>query len=183
MLFDTEERLTMWANREIGFVRMPGHAIVEMMDSSTHWALNVGTEYFKEFTPDEIKWLKSSLEKSKTKEITLKEETEVFIGEPAKIPDGLIDSFKKVAARNNEVIEAYLAQFYYVREGEEPHLALVLRLDSVSKSVVDAIRNDFAIASRGYLGEGEYIDIHIDDGTVTPNEIIKTVGPFYTRKK
>jgi SseB protein C-terminal domain/SseB protein N-terminal domain len=183
MLFDTKERLSKWAKREIGFVRMPGNAIVEMMDSSTHWALNVGTEYYKEFTPDEIKWLKSSLEESKTKEIILKEETKVFIGEPAKIPDGLIDSFKKAAVRNEEVRETYLAQVYYVREGEQPHLALVLRLDPVSKSVVGEIRNDFAIASRGYLGEGEYIDIHIDDGTVTPNEIIKTVGPFYTRKK
>lgn len=183
MLFDTEERLSAWAKREIGFVRMPGHAIVEMVDPSIHWALNFGTEYFKEFTPEEIEWLKSSLEQSKAKEIILERETEVLIGVPAKIPEGLVDSFKRTAARNKEVREAFIAQVYYVKEGEKPHLALVLRLDQASKSVHDTIRDDFVVASRGYFAEGDYIDIHIDDGNGISYEITQAVSPFYKRVK
>ena len=183
MLFNTEERLSAWAKREIGFVRIPGHAVVEMADPSIHWALNVGTEYFKEFVPEEIEWLKSSLEQSKAKEIILERETEVLIGVSTKIPEGLVDSFKRTAARNKEVREAFIAQVYYVKEGEKLHLALVLRLNQASKSVRDAIRDDFVVASRGYFEEGDYIDIHIDDGNGISYEITQAVSPFYKRDK
>lgn len=181
MLFDSEERLLSWAKREIGFAAIPGHAIVEMMPPEFHWALNVGTEHVKTFVPDEIKWLKQNL--GQAKEAQVPAGTQVLIGAPAKIPDGLVESLKRnLSSRNREVKAAYLGQVYYVRDGEKPHLALVLDVSTKDKTVISGISQDLAIATKGYLGEGEYIDIMADDENGTALEIKKAVKPFYVKK-
>ena len=45
MLFDTKERLSSWAKREVGFAVIRGHVVVEMMSADIQWALNVGTDH------------------------------------------------------------------------------------------------------------------------------------------
>ena len=180
MLFDSKERLSAWAKREIGFAAIPGHAIVKMMNPSIHWALNVGTGHVKVFVPDEIRWLKESV--SRSKQATLSKGTTVLVGAPAKTPAGLVESLTRNLERNPEVAEAYLGQVHYAKEGEVPHLALVLRTSALPPSVIDAIREDLATASRGYLGKDQYIDIFVDDGKGVGAEVTKTVTPFYVRK-
>ncbi|MEA3465894.1 MAG: SseB family protein [Thermodesulfobacteriota bacterium] len=58
MLFESEERLTAWAKEETSYVVVSGDAIVQMTPPQLHLALNVGTDYQKQFVPDEINWLK-----------------------------------------------------------------------------------------------------------------------------
>ncbi len=58
MLFDSEERLTAWAKESVSYVAFPGYAVAEMSTPTLHWAVNVGTEFSKEFVPEEISWLK-----------------------------------------------------------------------------------------------------------------------------
>jgi len=55
MLFDSWERLSAWAEREIACVRLAGHVIVQTFGSGPYFMLNCGTQYEKEFTPEEIK--------------------------------------------------------------------------------------------------------------------------------
>jgi hypothetical protein len=180
MLFDTKERLASWAQREVGFAALPGHAIVEMMRTDLYWALNVGTENVKTFVPDEIKWLKEN--SGKFQQETVGAGTQVLIGAPKKIPDGLVDALKKnLSKRNTDVKAAYLGQVYYVKEGEKPHLALVFDLQTNDKSIIEAVSKDLAIATKGLLGEGEYIDIMVNNGNGTALEITKAVKPFYTK--
>ena len=181
MLFDSKERLASWAQREVGFAALPGHAIVEMMGPDFHWALNIGTEYTKTFVPDEIEWLKGNLKNIEEKSVS--SGTQVLIGAPAKIPDGLIESLtKSLSSRNNEVKSAYLGQVYYVQDGEKPHLALVIETEIKDKSITEAISQDLAVSTKGVLGEDEYIDILVNDGNGTALEITKAVKPFYVRK-
>ena len=181
MLFDSKERLESWAQREVGFAALPGHAIVEMMGPDFHWALNVGTEYTKTFVPEEIEWLKENLKNIEEKSVS--SGTQVLIGAPAKIPDGLIQSLtKSLSSRNNEVKSAYLGQVYYVQDGEKPHLALVIETEIKDKSIIEAISQDLAVSTKGFLGEDEYIDILVNDGNGTALEITKAVKPFYVRK-
>lgn len=179
MLFDTKERLASWAKREVGFVALPGHSIVEMMGTEFHWALNVESEHMKTFVPEEIKWLKDNLKKGQ--DIKVAAGTKILIGAPAKIPSGLIDSLKKnLSSRNNEVKTAYLGQVCYVKEGEKPHLVLVLDVDTKDKSILGAISQDLAISTKGFLGSDEYMDIMVNDGNGAALEITKAVKPFYT---
>lgn len=183
MLFDSKERLSSWAQREVGFVALPGHAIVEMMSPEFHWALNVGTDYVKTFVPEEIQWLKSSLAQSKGQETKMAAGTNVLIGAPAKIPNGLIDSLTNNIKRNPEIKRSYLGQVYYEKEGEIPHLALVLDIPNLPKSTLEAIRTDLSTASKGFLSESEYIDIMVNNGSGVAHEITKAVKPFYEAKK
>lgn len=64
MLFDSEERLAAWAKREVPFAAIPGHVLVQSFSDQHPWMLNVGTEFVKKFVPDEIRWLKSAVQKA-----------------------------------------------------------------------------------------------------------------------
>ena len=58
VFFDEQQRLNDWAEQEAPFVKLPGHLLTEMTTDDLHWAMNVGTDHFKPFAPDEIAWLK-----------------------------------------------------------------------------------------------------------------------------
>jgi peptidyl-prolyl cis-trans isomerase C len=63
MLFDTEERLKNWAGDDVTWVGVPGYVIAATTMPPLHLALNVGTEYTKQFLPDEIAWLREVVER------------------------------------------------------------------------------------------------------------------------
>lgn len=62
MLFDREDRLYAWAGAEVSYVLVAGYALARISDPPLHWALNVGSDYPKQFLPDEIGWLRSVVE-------------------------------------------------------------------------------------------------------------------------
>src|SRR6266568_2950201 len=62
MIFDTEERLKSWAAEDVKWVAVPGYVLAATTMPPLHWALNVGTEYSKQFLPDEIAWLREVVE-------------------------------------------------------------------------------------------------------------------------
>lgn len=65
VFFNSSERLESWAEPEAPRVNLPGHVITEMSTSELHWAMNVGTDFFKAFAPDEISWLKDVVKRCK----------------------------------------------------------------------------------------------------------------------
>jgi hypothetical protein len=65
VFFDQEQRLKDWAEQEAPNVRLPGHAIAEMTPDGLNWAMNIGTDYDKQFAPDEIAWLKDVVARCK----------------------------------------------------------------------------------------------------------------------
>ncbi|PLX91326.1 MAG: hypothetical protein C0619_07590 [Desulfuromonas sp.] len=58
VFFDQQQRLNDWAEQDAPCVQLPGHVLAEMTTDDLFWAMNVGTEYAKQFAPDEIAWLK-----------------------------------------------------------------------------------------------------------------------------
>lgn len=65
VLFDRQERLNDWADQEAPCLKLPGHVLAEMTPGGLYWALNIGTEYNKQFAPDEIAWLKDVVKRCK----------------------------------------------------------------------------------------------------------------------
>jgi peptidyl-prolyl cis-trans isomerase C len=63
MLFDSEIRLKNWASNDVKWVEVPGHILAATTMPPLHWALNVGSEYSKQFLPDEIAWLREVVER------------------------------------------------------------------------------------------------------------------------
>jgi hypothetical protein len=179
MLFDSKEKLSAWAQKEVGFVALSGHTVVEMMSAEIHWTLNVGTEYVKIFVPEEIQWLKQNLAESKGQEIKMAVGTNITIGTPASVSNGLIELLLNKIKRNSEIKKAYLGQVHFDKEGEIPHLALVLNISDIPQSTIEAITKDLVIATKGFLGESEYIDIMVNNGSGVAHEVTKSVKPFY----
>ncbi|GFO65002.1 SseB family protein [Geomonas paludis] len=62
MLFSTLERLQAW-DPAVPYVEAPGHVLALSTVPPLNWALNVGTEYSKEFHDEEIAWLRDAVER------------------------------------------------------------------------------------------------------------------------
>ena len=68
VFFDQQQRLDDWAEEEVPSFRLPGHVLAEMTTAELHWAMNIGTDYNKQFAPDEIAWLKDVVERCKAED-------------------------------------------------------------------------------------------------------------------
>jgi hypothetical protein len=68
VFFDQQQRLFDWAEKEVPFLQLPGHVLAEMTTAELHWAMNIGTDYNKQFAPDEIAWLKDVVKRCKAEE-------------------------------------------------------------------------------------------------------------------
>lgn len=64
MLFDLEDRVVDWAEEGVQCLTIPGYVAIAMATEGLHLAMNVGTDYSKQFVPEEIAWLKQVVEKS-----------------------------------------------------------------------------------------------------------------------
>lgn len=182
-IFDTLERLQAWANRSIGYVRMSSHVLLRSIDSDIHVVLNLGTEYYKEFVSEELKMLQEVVAATMPKEQELPAGTQVFVGAPAKIPSGLEEAVKTCLNKNKEVKAAYLGQVMVMREGEKPHLVLVLEMEPGTQNVFSVIIQDVGVAIKGLLKDGEYLDLLKYDGQGVAARIVKQAKPFYVRAK
>ena len=68
VFFDQQQRLDDWAEEEVPSFKLPGHVLAEMTTAELHWAMNIGTDYNKQFAPDEIAWLKDVVERCKAED-------------------------------------------------------------------------------------------------------------------
>lgn len=61
LVFDALEKLKVWAGdqmHQIGYVEISGADIVAGLNENVYLCLNYATEFYKEFSPDEVKKLK-----------------------------------------------------------------------------------------------------------------------------
>jgi hypothetical protein len=182
-IFDTLERLQAWANRSIGYVRISTHALLRGIGNDIHIVLNIGTDYYKEFVSEELKMLREAVAATTPKEQKLPAGTQVFVGAPAKIPSGLQEAVKTCLNKNKEVKAAYLGQVMINKEGEKPHLVLVLEMEPATENVFSAINQDVGVAIKGLLKDGEYLDLMTYDGQGLTASIVRQIKPFYMRGK
>lgn len=64
VLFDTLERLQIWADADAPYVPVVGYVLAQNTTPPLHWALNVGSDYSKTFVPEEISWLAEMVEEN-----------------------------------------------------------------------------------------------------------------------
>lgn len=183
LVFDRLERLQAWAAGDaIDYVRIPAHALLRSsLDPELHVVLNVGTPHSKEFVPDELAWLRGTVDRLEPAAVAVPPGTKVLVGPPATVPDGLTDALTACMRRNPEVAAAYLAQVEFELPGEKPQLLLLLDVDDAGQKYLRSIRGDIGIATRGILAEQESLTIQVNDGTAVSSEVVSQIAPFYTR--
>lgn len=72
MVFDSEDKLSSWAQTPLPFTTLAGHVVAEITQGNIHWALNPGTDHTKILVPEEIQWLKDLVVKFKAEMNTAK---------------------------------------------------------------------------------------------------------------
>jgi hypothetical protein len=64
MLFSSLERLKGWVNsEEAPYIEVAGHLLALTTTAPLHWAMNAGTDFSKQFHPEEIAWLREAVER------------------------------------------------------------------------------------------------------------------------
>lgn len=67
LIFDREERLLDWAGthlNEMSYIELSGRELIQGLNDNICLCLNYGTEYYKQFFPDELQLLKSVIAKT-----------------------------------------------------------------------------------------------------------------------
>jgi hypothetical protein len=179
LLFDTLERLQNFAPNELGYIVLPGHAVLESMPGGMNWLLNHGSDNPKEFSPNETAFLKRQFDQNGPDAVNVTEGTRVMVGTPAKVPDGLVEVLSNACARNPEIVTAYLGQIFIDAPGEVPHLALVVKTTGVDEQAKAALMTDLTVAAHGKLVESDQLELLVDQPGQMTDGIVQEVQPFY----
>ena len=184
-VFDTVERLQSWAQRPIQFVALPAHGLLETMDPSIHWALNIGTDFFKEFVSEEIQWLRERLSAAEPQTQTYTQGARVLIGPPEPVPEGFLDPLRALLQRNPRVTAAHLAKIVVKEEGQKPHLILVLKVEPFSDSAFQGIAREVGLFAQGALSSSEFLDIipFTGEGEGLDATIVESFPAIFERAK
>jgi len=182
-VFDSVERLSKWIQRQVDYLSMPAHALIRSIQGDTYFALNIGTDFWKEFSPEEIQWLRSTVEQAQPHSTTVPAGTTVMVGVPAQIPNGLRSELRDSLSRNTEIRRAYIGQVHLVTPGEQPHLVIALEPDESRSidTVLDNIRLDVGVALRPFIQKGAYIGIAFTGIDRLASDIKEATSPFYSR--
>ena len=162
---------------------MPAHALVRAIHGDVYFMLNTGTDFTKEFNPEEIKWLRNTVEQAQPKSKTVPTGTKVFVGAPAQIPTGLERALRNCLQHNFEIRHAYLGQVYLEAPGEKPHLVVTLEADKPIEAVMENIRLDIGVVLKPFIQKDTYIGIAFLGADRIASDIKQATKPFYSRSE
>lgn len=179
MLFDTQQRLEGWGKKEMTYAVMPGHTLVQQMNTDYHWALNVGTDFTKTFVPNEISWLKDIVEKTKSEQTqSSKQNVSALVRTPNELPDNFIHQLSEIFTKNPAIHYAYLGEVRYAIENEPPHLTLVLETKATFSQLM---RDELCETAKALLDDTLVFDLMLAGESNVANDLIKSLKPVYPK--
>lgn len=184
MLFDTQQRLADWAKKEMAYAVMPGHTLVQRMNTDYHWALNVGTDFTKTFVPKEIAWLKEIVEKTKSEQAQAGQNQSptknisALVRKPKELPDSFINRLSEIFTKTPTISYAYLGDVRYAIENEPAHLTMVLETnDTLTQTIHDELQQ----TAKTLLDDTVIFDLIFAGESNVANDIVKSLKPFYPK--
>lgn len=159
------------------------HALVRAIHGDLYFMLNTGTDFTKELNPEEIQWLRNTVETTQPQSRTFPTDTKVFVGAPAQIPDGLEQALRNCLQHNLEIRYAYLGQVYLEAPAEKPHLVVTLEADQPIEAVMENIRLDIGVVLKPFIQKDSYIGIAFHGADRIASDIKQATKPFYSRSK
>ncbi|MEO7176024.1 MAG: enhanced serine sensitivity protein SseB C-terminal domain-containing protein [Saprospiraceae bacterium] len=163
---------------EVQILQLRGQSLFEMARGAS-FVLNPYSDFGKEMLPDEVeRMLDGTIFSDGGHEITLKEETQVLMGQPANYPTVMVNSLCTLYAGKPNVNAAYLAWIDNPASGTSPHL--IIGLDATGDFV--SLSQETGFVAREVLGKDEIIDIiQVDDKGGISDYFINSTKAFYTR--
>ncbi|MHA1537242.1 MAG: SseB family protein [Alphaproteobacteria bacterium] len=181
-VFDSQAQLAGWAEREMPFTVLAGHALVEHLDPELQIALNAGHKQFKLFVGEELGWLRARLDRS----VHALEGDQ--IGEQpsivkAEAPPQLTAALAPALARNTFIGAAFLVAVENDKKTDPVRWLLVLDVGDAGEAVFAEIARDIGVAAQAALDARTVMDVIAFDPSGGPGLELLRLGiePFYAR--
>ncbi len=180
-VFDSHARLAGWAEREIPFTVLAGHALIEHLDPELQIALNAGHPQFKLFVGEELGWLRARLDKS-VRALDGKEIGEEPTIARAEAPPELTAALAPALARSTFIGAAFLVAVESKKPGPV-HWLLILDVGDAGEAVFAEIARDIGVAAQAALDARTVMDVIAFNPTEGPGLELLRLGiePFYAK--
>ncbi len=177
-IFSSVRRIEDAVQGEVGYLALNALEFFKIV-SGSDLILNLGSEYGKKFTKDEIASIIDGTIWETGETYRVEEETQVLIGQPEKYPQALVDALIKYFKTKNEVVSAYLALFYNPKTDEKPHTLIGILVTENWDEIVSSVG---MIANQVEVPDPPIDIIKID--TKSGNiDYFHEIKPFYKKKK
>ncbi|MBI4717685.1 MAG: enhanced serine sensitivity protein SseB C-terminal domain-containing protein [Planctomycetes bacterium] len=177
-IFSSLPRLQAFITEDVGYVSLSAEEFLRMTLGSV-LLLNPGTEYEKEFTPQEAAALLEGAADTRPETFTIPEGADVILGMPKDYPHELADALGRFFRTQRNVKRAYLAQILVIGRDERPHTLIGLEAGGDWQQVVAAA----VAAIRGVHVPSPPVDFLPITGRGGTEEYFREkCKPFYQRK-
>jgi hypothetical protein len=149
------------------------------MTLGTPLLLNPGSEYGKEFSPEEVESIIDGSLWQTTEAHTVEQDTQILIGEPVNYPDELVNTLTRFFATKPQVRRAWLAHFLNPADKLPAHTLIALECDGDYRGILQ---------EAGIVIQGtEVLDPPVDFLPVTgdgglEDYFLDEAEPFYERQ-
>ncbi len=160
--------------KQVNYLAVKGEDLFNFTEGST-LLLNPYSDFNKELLPNEIQELLSGrIFHGLTGNMTVKKDTRIVIGQPAKYPSEIANALSQLFADEPSVRAAYLGLIKYPDMGEQPRYVFCIDTDGDDKDITEKAGRKV----QPYLKSGEFADFVSKDSL---GDYFKTVPPFYKK--
>jgi hypothetical protein len=162
---------------QVPFMALKGQDLFEVAKGAT-FILNPYSDYGKELLPNEIESLLNGSIFEQHNEMTIEQDTEIQIGQPAQHPTELVNGLIKLFKEKESVKAAYLAAIKMDKTEKLPHLMIAIDVEGKMSSIT----NEAGPLAEKLLNN-EIVDfIQIDNKGGISDYFLTQTEPFYKRK-
>ncbi len=166
-------------DKKVQFLQMKGLNLFELTKGAT-LILNPYSDSGKEFIPSEIeKIIDGTIITENHKQLTIKQDAEVLIGQPSIYPTEIINSLKILFSNRPNVKKAYLGWIFDPASGEDAHYIFGIDADIDFQNLI----NEAGFTVKEFLSKTEFVDfIKIEKNEKLSKYFLESTEPFYTKK-
>ena len=174
-IFSSLARLQAVIQSEVTYLAMNALELMKVTRGA-RLLLNPGSDYGKEFLPEEIESIVDGSIWRPDASYTTEQDTQVLLGQPARYPEELVQVLKRVFEGNANVNGAWLAHFFNPASGEPAHTLVAIDADGDWEQVV----SEAGIATNGVTVPDPPVDFIRLRGS-SLESYFSSVEPFYER--
>lgn len=134
-IFSSLPRLQKMINGEVSYLRLNALEFLKVAQGSS-FVLNPGSDYGKTITAAEAASIADGSIWTPRDSYTVKEDTQVLLGQPSNYPVELVDALKRFFKTKREVKRAWLAHLFDPSKDESPHTLIAVEVSQGFESIV-----------------------------------------------
>ena len=159
--------------QQVIYSQLKGRALLEMLRGKT-LLLNPYSDFGKELVPAEIDRLLAGTILHTGIRLTVEKAMQVYIGQPAVYPTGMVQALARLLSQQPRVRAAYLAWIHDPAAPEPPHYIICLDVEGEMRT----ISQQAGFVAQKFLAKEEIIDIvQADQSSLT--DYFRQTKPFY----